>query len=214
MKRTLKKALTAAIVAATALPAKAQSSLELMQTREQATTRIRPNLLYQLPGCVNGYTFAEFYQGGDTYLAKTSLTKGLGESLDARLQATHGTGFTGDAGLGLEYEIPAGENTTAKVRALPVHLGFDGEPVDDKAVLGFYLDQKVYVPILKDMDVVAFGEINLGAEGGPQWSYAELHAQKTLDDFVIGLGMDLRGDGDLTPDPNVSVKLGYMFGQH
>lgn len=215
MKRLLKKAITtAAIAAATALPAKAQSSLELMQTREEATTRLRPNLFYQLPGGVKGYTFGEFYRGSDAYVTRTNLTKELGESLDAKLQATTGAGFTGDAGLGLEYEIPAGDKTTAKVKALPVYVGFDGEYRDDKAVLGFYVDHKVYVPILKDMHVVAFGQIDVAAKGGPQWSYGELHAQKTLDDFVIGLGMDLRGDGDLAPDPKVSVKLGYVFGQH
>ncbi|MBW2982722.1 hypothetical protein KY327_00290 [Candidatus Woesearchaeota archaeon] len=215
MKRQIKKAITtAAIAAATALPAKAQSSLELMQTGEEATTRIRPNLFYQLPGGVKGYTFGEFYQGSDAYITKTDLTRELGESLDAKLQATTGAGFTGDVGLGLEYETPTGGKTTAKVKALPVYLGFDGKPVDDKAVLGFYVDHKVYVPLLKDMHVVAFGEVNVGAAGGPQWSYGELHAQKTLDDFVIGLGLDLRGKGDVTPDPKVSVKLGYVLGQH
>ena len=103
--------------------------------------------------------------------------------------------------------------SVATVKAMPVYFGFDGKYVQSKAVLGFYFQQKVYVPILKDASVVAFGEINMAAKGGPTWSYGELHVQKSLEDFVIGIGADLRCDGKLVPHPELSVKLGYVFGQ-
>lgn len=215
LKNTLKKIITGvALTAATVLPAQAQNSnIELMQTKDQSTSRVRPNLFYELPGDVKGYTFAEFYEDGGAYLAKSSLNKNLKGSLDAQLQVVNGSGFTDQAGLGVDYKIPTGDNTFAKVKALPVYVGFDGKRVQNKAVIGFYVDRKVYVPVLKDIHVVAFSEINLAAKDGPAWSYGEIHAQKSLDDFVVGLGLDLSHKDGLVPDPHVSVKLGYVFGQ-
>jgi len=212
---TDKKALTtilAGVLAATTMTGTAQSSIERMQTTEKSTSRIRPHLFYDLPFGVKGYTFIEFYDDGSSYYAKTGLTKKITDHLDARVDVIDISSATDQIGLGLEYKIPTGEKTLAKVKAMPVYFGFDGKYVKSKAVMGFYYHQKIHVPILKDASVVAFGEIDLAKKGGPTWSYGELHVQKSLKDYVLGIGADLKSDGDITPHPELSIKLGYVFG--
>jgi len=212
---TSKKILTAILagaLAASTMTAKAQSSVEVMQTSEKSTARVRPNLFYSLPFCVKGYTFIEFYEDGKSYYAKTGLTKKVAKDLDARVEVLDFSCATDQVGLGLEYKIPTKEGTFAKVKAMPIYFGFDGKYIQSKAIMGFYVEQKIYVPILKDAKVVAFGEINMAAKSGPTWSYGELHVQKSLDDFIVGLGCDLRCGGKITPHPELSIKLGYVFG--
>jgi hypothetical protein len=215
IKMTSKKLLTAILagaLAATTMTAKAQSNIELMQTTDKATSRVRPNLFYGLPFGVKGYTFIEFYEDGKSYYAKTGLTKKIKGGLDARVEVLDFSAATDKIGIGLEYKIPTKEETFAKVKVMPVYFGFDGKYAKPKVVMGFYFEQKIYVPILKDAKVVAFGEINIAAKGGPTWSYGELHVQKSLDDFILGIGTDLTCDGNITPHCGLSIKLGYMFG--
>lgn len=211
-KKIMTGVLAGALAAAT-IAGKAQSNIELMQTADKTTSRVRPNLFYKLPGGIKGYTFIEFYEDGKNYYAKTGLTKKIAGSLDARADIIDMSFAKDQVGLGLEYKLPTGEKTFAKVKAMPVYFGMDGKYIQSKAVLGYYFEQKVYVPLIKDAKVVAFGEIDVAAKGGPKWSYGELHAQKSLDDFVLGIGVDLRSKGKLIPQPELSVKLGYVFGQ-
>lgn len=214
-KQTLTSIIAGAALALTTLTGSAQTGIKIerMQTLEKETSRTRPTFTYSLPGDIKGMTFIEFYDTGKDYYAKTGLTKKITGKLDARTDILDMSWAKDQAGFGLEYTLQASDKAVAKVKAMPVYFGFDGKYIESKAVLGFYYQQKVYVPILKDAMVVALGEIDVAAKGGPKWSYGELHVQKTLDDFVIGIGADLRTKGKLLPQPELSVKLGYVFGQ-
>ncbi|MGM5480387.1 MAG: hypothetical protein ACQESC_02920 [Nanobdellota archaeon] len=187
------------------------NSIELVQTDSHKTSRVRPHAFYELPGCVKGYSFGEFYQDGQSYLIKSSLSRHIVGSLDAHAQLNHGSAFTDQAGIGLKYTLTASDNTVASVKLLPAYMDFTGSYVKDKVVAGFYVQQTADLPIVGELDVTALGEVNVGSLKSPQWCYGEAHVSKTIDDYTFAIGADFRGDGDFVPEPNLSVKLGYTF---
>lgn len=175
-------------------------------------TRVRPEMTYGLPDDVKGYTFIDFYTQHEDYFAKTFLSKEVVGGLEATLEVIQGNNFTDQVGIGTKYNLPLGENAYGNVKLLPVYVDMGGEFQKDKVVTGFLVGTTVYVPVVGDVDICAFGEINLAAKGGPQWQYGELSVTKDLGNVEFGLSVDLNGKGKLLPQAAPGLKILHVFG--
>jgi hypothetical protein len=205
----------------------AQNNLEYVQTSDWETARIRPNLYYEfLPFGISGFTFFEAYmksmevdEGGTAkFYGETYLTKNFGGKLSwlgVRADVYHSDFFKNYAGLGFHIQPIDNDDVFLEFKYVPWHMQFVGtETVEHFGMAGFFLSWNFTLPVLKDVTLWTYQNINVHAEGGPQWYYGEAYLYKSIGNYAIGAGADFRpptsGEG-LWPSVNWGVILQYTF---
>ena len=190
----------------------AQSNLEYFQTDAQETSRIRPNLFYELPGKINGYSMVDFYTDGTSYFGETFLTRDVVGIVGLELHAYYSSLFTDYAGIGPIVNVPIGDSTTIfTLSFLPLFVDFDGKYVKEYMLAEIVFITEFNLPIIGNLRINSFGQINLAANGGPFWQYGEAYLEKPIWKIHIGIGADLLANDKVYPDPNWGIKVGYNF---
>jgi hypothetical protein len=186
--------------------AQMNGSAEGIVTKDKATSYVRLNDFYSLPGKIGGYTFIELYSGKAGYFGKTALTKEIGYGISAKGELLHCNEPFTEAHLGLEAKLAMPKGTTLKVKALPLCIDKDGRIVKDKVILGYFVN----VDLAKGLSLSSFGEFN--ALKGGQWGYGEINLKKYVWDGVsISYNPALISQGKLMPtmSQRVTVEIGF-----
>ena len=195
----LKTLVLAGAMAFSGHAAKAQSNVEYIQNAKTETSRIRPNLFYNLPGDVSAYTFIEFYGDGENYYGKTTLNKKLGAGISARSEIKNSSFFKDNASLGFTYAIPTKE-LSASLKFLPVTANTEGD-INYPMNVGYFAS-KNFGPV----NVCSFGEYNIGTKS---WGYGETYVGYKKGQFELAVGVDMRSDPEnvIRLDPGLKLKF-------
>lgn len=186
--------------------AQVNGTVEHIQSEESENTYLRGNFFYGLPGGINGYSFVELYRGDNGFFGKTMLTKKLTDELGLKVEALHSNSPLTQVGVGACVDVPMPEGSSLNIKGLPVYFDENGV-VDDKAVIGY--SGSVKLP--GDFKLSSFGEINVGAKGGPEWGYGEIFLGRELGNIIVGYNPALKNDGDLSPRLEHRVTVGVRF---
>jgi len=154
--------------------------------------------------------FMDLYEDGNGYFGKTIVEKGLAGRLNFRGHIVHIDDPFSQAGFGLSYALPTPKGTYAKVGYLPFFLDSEGQHMDHKQALCFGAG----VDLAKDVTLSAFGEMNVAAEKGPQWSYGEIELAKKFGKHLsVGANLQLncQGPGEEAPEVVPRLSLRYRF---
>lgn len=195
------------------LPLKANAqinaNLEGINSFEEGKSYFRPNLFYNLPGDIKGFTFGEFYQNGNHFV-KTNLTRNIDENFGVKAQIVAGSGFNNHAGIGLTANVPTPSKTFAQVYFIPAYIDMKAKRVDDKSILGYF----VSVDLPLGFKASSFGDINLRGKNGAEWSYGELGLEKEiLKNLSLSYNPALKNKevGKVTPRLEQRVTAKYTF---
>ena len=214
MKKTLKGLVTAGMIGLASLfpiknvnaqDNKINASVELIQSKDDPVSFIRPNIFYKLFGLDN-YSFFEFYRN-ENFFGKTIISKDLGVRVKPTAELVYGSGFDDRCGLGANYAVPMPNGASLNVKALPVWFNKKGY-IDDRVTVGYFGTLKL--PL--DFNLSAFGEANIASKDGAQWGYGEISLGKNLsDNFRIAYNPLLKNQGKLAPRLEHAVAAKYTF---
>lgn len=225
MKKKIRNLATAvAIAAASILPMKGleaqmHGSAEYIHNAEKTENSYGRFLgFYNLPEGIGGFSFMELYKNGKGYFGKTYLDKSLVGRVGPRIEADHIGNPLSQIGVGVSTTIPGlPEGAFARVGVLPFWIGREGEKiVGNKTMLQYAFS----VPITKGLNLRGFGDWDLSAEGGPQWSYGELETTVNLGEMLgidalkrikAGYNPVLLNDGDAVPQVEHRGIVGVRF---
>lgn len=199
LKNILAGVALATVVALSGQTAKAQSNVEYIQNAKQETSRIRPNLFYNLPGDVKAYTFIEFYNDGDNYFAKTTLNKSLGHGISARTEIKNSSFFKDYAKLGMTYSLPI-DGVSSSLKFLPFNVNTSGE-FSSPMTVGYSVSKK-WGPV----SLSSFGEYDIANK---TWGYGETYVGYNVGQFEIAAGVDIRSDLENVIKLDPGVKLTF-----
>lgn len=188
-----------------------QSSIEYLQTDEASTSRIRPNLYYDLPLGIEGFTFIEFYTDKSSeYYGETYLTKNVIGMFGVRADIFHTSLFEDVIGFGIYADIVSNDNLFFQLKYIPAYFEFRGiERWKRFGVLGYCLAWDFTANPLGRWQLNSFADFNIHAQ---ELSYGEIYLDKYVtDDFLIGLGADLRTIGEAAPEAKLGIDLKFMF---
>ena len=183
-------------LASALLPMKAKSQIngnvEGIKSFEAGKSYIRPNLFYDLPLGIKGYTFGEFYEDGDNHFIKTNLTKNIYGNFNARAQIINGTNLTDKIGIGPDVVIPTPEKIFAKMYFIPAFIDPKAKKIDNRSILGYFVSADLPLGFKS----LSFGEINVAGKNGVEWAYGEIGLEKEiLKDISLSYNPALRNDG-------------------
>jgi len=191
--------------------AQVNANLERINSFKQDCSYFRPNLSYNLPLEVKGFTFGEFYEKDKKdYLVKTSLDKEVYEDLGVKSQIVAGSNFDTKLGLGMSLNLPTPEKTSAKVYFLPVWKDKTGKNIENRSMLGY--SASAQLPL--EFKASTFGEINLNGKDGFEYAYGEIKLEKELlKGFFISYNPALKntGVGKLNPKLEQRITAKYEF---
>ena len=190
-----------------------QNSFEFLKTDKSATTRVRPNLYYNLPLNVKGYSYVEIYADGKNYYGETYLTKDVIGPIGIQGQVDFANTFNDYGGLGIIATIPLKDTTTLLTFSfMPFFHEFQGQRLKEFMLLEFVFYKEFKVTIVGTFRINTFGQMNMIASGGPQWYYGEAYLEKPFGKhFFLGAGLDLFTNDKWYPDAVPAFKLGYTF---
>jgi len=215
MKKILRNITAGVILGASSLlpmknaNAQLNGSIEAVKSFKPKQSYVRPQLFYDLPADIKGFTFMEFYQDGDSFFGRTRLTKEVAKGIGLRSDIIHGTGFPNNYGLGLNVDMP--KNKILKNLYLtPFLVDNKLKKVENKVLAGYFASIKL--PF--DMQLSSFGEWNLNGKNGVQWTYGELNLEKKLSDKLsVSYNPALKNRGAGKPIPRLEhrVTAKYAF---
>jgi hypothetical protein len=190
-----------------------QNNFEYVQTPSKETSRVRPNLYYDLPLNIKGYSFLELYMDGKNYLGRTFLTKNVKGVFGVEVHAYYSSFFEDYIGIGPIITIPTKDSTTIFTLSLmPAFTSFKGKYQGNYMLGEFVFFKEFKFHSIGTWRINSFGMINFAAKGGPAWEYGEFYLEKTLGShFYLGAGADLFCNTKWYPDPDWGLKLGYSF---
>ena len=194
--------------------AQINGSLDIVKSSEPKKSYVRPCLSYELPANIKGFTFLEFYQkgneeGGKTYFGRTKLTKEVFKRFGLRADATHGSESPNTYGLGLNVTIP-NKTIFANLYLTPFWVNGKLNKVENKTLAGYFASTKL--PF--GLELSSFGELNLNAKGGAQWTYGELNLEKKFGkekNFSVAYNPALKNKGGPIPKLEHRVTARYYF---
>ncbi len=203
MKKTLMNKLFAAGVAGLAsfMPlekaeAQVSGSAEYVQSENSESSYARANAFYSLSKGINGFTFMELYRNGSGYFGKTYLDKKNSKGIGPRVMAVHAGEPLSEVGMGVNAVVPhLPKNVFATVGLLPLWIGNDGKSVGDKAMAQYFVSADL--PL--GLNLSSFGDLDILADGGPQWDYGEVKLQRNFGPVFVGYNPVLLNDGDTIP---------------
>lgn len=134
---------------------------------------LRPNLFYNLPGKIKGYTFLEFYNKGG-YFGKTILNRPF-KNMTLEGEIKHINDSYSKHGMGIGKKIQFTKDSFLKFKLLP--LWFDKAKLisDNTACYSF----NVNLP--HKTHIGGFGEINLTNNlSNARWGYGELEVGRKM----------------------------------
>jgi hypothetical protein len=215
MKKILRNITAGVILGASSLlpmknaNAQLNGSIEAVKSFKPKQSYVRPQLFYDLPADIKGFTFLEFYQDGDSFFGRTKLTKEVAKGIGLRSDIVHGSGFPNNYGLGLNVDMP--KNKILKNLYLtPFLVDNKLKKVENKVLAGYFASIKL--PF--DMQLSSFGEWNLNGKNGVQWTYGELNLEKKLSDKLsvsYNPALKSRGAGKPIPRLEHRVTAKYTF---
>ena len=215
MKKILKNLAVGAMAGALSLipmknaNAQLNGSMEAVKSFKPKQSYVRPQLFYDLPADIKGFTFLEFYQDGNSYFGRTNLTKEVTKGIALRAEAIHGSGFNDNYGLGLSATIP-GKKVFANFYFTPFLVNKKLKKIENKALLGYFASMKL--PL--NMKLSSFGEWNLNGKNGVGWNYGELNLEKILNkNLSVSYNPALKNKGAGKPIPKLEhrVTAKYTF---
>lgn len=215
MARTRKKAgIIATGLAALAglglMPSKAQAqvsgNVEYIQSEVDAASYPRFNAFYSTPGDVKGYTFMEFYKGGDGYFGKSIFSKEIGKGLELRTELNHVNEPLTKTGVGLQRAVPGlPENVFLKLGVLPLWFGNEGKAFGDNTIAQYFVSL-TGLPLGLSAD--SFGQINLNTG---EWGYGEVGVGRDVGPVTVRYNPALLNKGGAVPEVQQRVSLGVKF---
>jgi hypothetical protein len=193
--------------------ANAQSNFEYIHTDSKENSKARPNLYYELPLNIKGYSFLELYMDGQNYLGQTFFTKSIKGIFGVEVHAYYSSFFTDYIGIGPTISIPMKDSTAVFTLSLmPAFTDFKGKYQSNYMLGEFVFFKEFKFTSLGRWRINSFGIINLGAKGGPAWEYGEFYIEKPIGKhFFLGAGLNGFCNNKWYPDPNWGIKLGYSF---
>ena len=191
---------------------KIDASVEIVQSKNNPTSFIRPNLFYKIFG-LDGYSFFEFYRN-ENFFGKTIISKDFGvraKGVKPTAEIVYGSGFNDSYGLGVNYDVPmpkrAQKRASLNVKALPVWFNNKGY-LDDKVMVGYFGS----LDLPRGFILSSFGEINVGSKGGPQWGYGEIRFGKKFSNHLsVAYNPLLKNRGKLSPKWEHAISARYTF---
>jgi hypothetical protein len=192
---------------------RAQNNFEYVQTNSKECSRVRPNLYYELPITIKGYSFLELYTDGQNYLGQTFLAKNIKGIFGVEVHAYYSSFFEDYIGVGPMITFPTKDSTTILTLSfMPTFIGFKGKYQSNYMLGEIVFFREFNFPSLGTWRINSFGIINLAAKGGPLWEYGEFYLEKTLGSHLyLGAGTDLVCNSHWYPDLHWGLKLGYSF---
>ena len=194
--------------------ANAQSNFEYVHTDSKGTSRLRPNLFYEIsPLGVKGYSYVEFYMDGENYFGQNYLTKEIKGIFGVQVETYFANFFTDYAGIGPIITFPTKDSTTVLTFSfMPLFIDLNGNYLTNYMLVEFVFFKEFKIPLLGTWRINSFGQLNLAAEGGPAWQYGEVYLEKPIGTHLyLGAGADLFCNTEWYPDPNWGLKIGYSF---
>jgi len=215
MKKTLRNLVAGVIIgAASLLPmkraeAQVKGSVEYIQSEVNDNSYPRLNMFYSLPGKIGGFTFAEFYKANKGYFARTNLNRPITKSIGPRATMIHAGKPLSQIGLGVGATVPyMPKNVSANVGLLPVWMDNEGRIVKDKIEAQYFVNANL--PL--GFNVNSFGNLNVAAQGGPQWEYGEISAGRNIGPFRVSYNPALLNKGNAVPKLEHRVTISLDFG--
>jgi|SRR3989344_7659712 len=185
--------------------AQTSGSVEYIQSEKDEKSFARANTFYSLPGKANGYSFIEFYRNGGGYFGKTMASRPIVSGLGPKVEAVHNGELVSRVGFGASFSVPGmPKGSYLNLGLLPVWISAEQKRMQAQYVLG--------VSLPEGFNLSSFGEMNLRAQGGPQWGYGEAELTKSVGPFDFGYHMRLYDDGDATPKPQHGLVVRLNFG--
>lgn len=216
MKKTIRNLIGAGIIGLASLfpmkNANAQISgdIEGIKSFESEQSYFRPNIFYDLPLGIKGYTFGEFYEDGNSHFIKTNLTRNIHGNLGAKAQVICGSNLTDKIGVGLDVVIPMPEKTFARMYFIPAFIDTKAKKIDNRSIVGYFVSADL--PL--GFKALSFGEINVGAENGAEWAYGEVGLEReVLKNLSLSYNPALKnnGTGKAVPRLEQRVTAKYTF---
>lgn len=183
--------------------AQLNGSIEAVKSFKPKQSYVRPQLFYDLPADIKGFTFLEFYQDGNSYFGRTNLTKEVTKGIGLRAEAIHGSGFPDNYGLGLNVTIPS-KKVFANFYLTPFWVNNKLKKIENKVLSGYFASMKL--PL--DMQLSSFGEWNLNGKNGVEWTYGELNLEKKLNkNLSVSYNPALKNRGAGKPIPRLTHRI-------
>jgi hypothetical protein len=215
MKKILKNLAVGAMAGAISLlpmknaNAQLSGSMEAIKSFKPKQSYVRPQLFYDLPADIKGFTFLEFYQDGNSYFGRTNLTKEITKGIGLRAEAIHGSGFPDNYGLGLDATI-SNEKVFANLYLTPFFVNNKLKKIENKVLSGYFASMKL--PF--DLQLSSFGEWNLNGKDGVEWTYGELNLEKKLNKNLsvsYNPALKNKGVGKVIPRLEHRITAKYTF---
>jgi hypothetical protein len=188
--------------------AKTTGSIDAIASEAKGASYLRLNGSYSLPGKVSGYTFLELYGGDKGYFGKTSLTKNIAGPLSATSEITHVNAPISQIGVGAKVAVPMPQKAYCTVKLLPCWVDNTGKHVDNKVIAGYAIGTSLG----KGWSIGSFGEMNIGAKGGPQWGYGEVSVTKSVTkDLSVSYNPALKFSGTAAPKLEHRISMTLML---
>ena len=217
MTNILKNILTAGLASLAVLtaPKKAEAqgnvhgNVEYIQSQVSENSYPKLNMFYNLPGRVNGYTFAEFYKADKGYFGRTNLNRPITHGVGPRTTIVHDGAPFSQVGLGIGAVVPnMPRNVSASVGLLPVWLDNQGRIVRNKTEIQYFVNANL--PL--GFNINSFGNLNVADQEGPQWSYGEISAGRNIGPIRLSYNPALRNNGNAMPRLEHRAKVTLNFG--
>ncbi|MFH1311578.1 MAG: hypothetical protein ABIH65_04195 [Nanoarchaeota archaeon] len=190
--------------------AQINGNLEAIKSFEPGQSYFRPNIFYDLPLGIKGYTFGEFYQDGENYFIKTNLTRNIHKNLNVKAQVICGSNLTDKIGVGLDAVIPMPEKTFARGYFIPAFIDTKAKKIDNRSIIGYFVSADL--PL--GFKALSFGEINVAGKNGAEWTYGEIGLEKEiLKNFSVSYNPALKnnGNGKVIPRLEHRATAKYTF---
>ena len=188
------------------------SNIEYQATEKLENNMGRLNLFYGLPGNTKMYTFVEFYPE-DGFFARTMASTPINKhKTHIQTEMKNSNMFPDQMALGLLQKFDVGP-VYGEIKAFPAWFDSKGSVQNSASVGGligtsFDIGKKGL-----QVDVSAFGEMNVAKKGGPQWAYGEAEAKVSIPTkigkFDVGAGYNFYPTGKAEPSPLFRAKIGY-----
>ena len=189
--------------------AQVKGCVEYIQSEINKNSYPRLNMFYSLPGKINGFTFVEFYKANKGYFGRTNLNRLITKNIGPRATIVHAGQPLSQIGLGVGTTVPyMPKNVSANVGLLPVWLDNKGKIVKDKVEAQYFFDVKL--PL--GFSVNSFGNLNVAAQGGPQWTYGEINAGRNIGPFRVSYNPALLNKGNAIPKLEHRIAISLNFG--
>jgi hypothetical protein len=184
MRRFIRNSLAGLLMMLPVSNALSQNNVERIQSRVPEHRFIRANIFYKLPLSIDGYSFTEYYDKGNAFFGKTTLSKDITKNLDARVRIEYGTGYNQSlAGIGIK--------TSGEKYFVSGHL-LQGIRDNDQ-VIGLFASYNPHPKIKMSV----FGDLSVKYG---KWSYGELNILGNVYDKIwVGYNMGLQPDNKLIP---------------